>query len=226
MESNENISKNPHLFNTNEELEEDILDDLFDTEDLEENDNPESKLKDNHAEIDFGDFFGEISNPLPANSFLFPNYSRPNELKKIDDDEVLSAYEDFIAEDNEEDNNLLEDSYIDVNEENVLFFNPWIYDAILNKTIQEMENDLKFDLSEFIHEGTRNKNAYISLTELDEKTFRRIIKYFRLALYKSRKKKLSRYVKKYHAIFVDEFERLIYVLMEDQRFLNDPADDN
>ncbi|MEK7435096.1 MAG: hypothetical protein AABZ74_18340 [Cyanobacteriota bacterium] len=223
----------------NDENNEDIPEDLFDTDDLEEDEilNKEKiiepdisinteKFENSSADSSFFDDVFDLDNSQEENnSFFYPNLQKPPEVKPYDDDELLDAYKDFISDKNDNDEEVFENCYIEINEENVLFFPEWIYDAMLNKTVQLMEDELKFDLAEFVEEGKRSKAGFISLNELDEKTYRRVIKYFRQAMYHSRKKKLSTYVRKYHAIFVREFERLVYEVIKDERFLNNPADD-
>lgn len=234
-----------------ENLSEEIPEDLFDIDDIgdfmpaEMSDIVPSVIPSGEPEIpegmvgfnydtSQGDIFADAlknlaegGNKKPKNnSYLYPDVSLNGGkgIKLYNEQELQEAFEDFIHE-GEEDNEEKDPCYIEINEDSVLFFSDWVYDAILNKTIQEMEENMKFSLAEFIEQGKRAFDRNISLNELDERTFRQIIKYFRNALYKSRHKKSSRYIRKFHTIFVNEFERLVYELIKDERFLSDPADD-
>lgn len=153
----------------------------------------------------------------------------PEELEKelehfLEDD--FFASDDFDEQDHETSESLLKktENFIEISEEVSLSFSPWAYDAIINKTVKEMEDELKWDLVEFMTDASRGSLGYLLLTDLDEKTFRRIIKYIRQAFYRSRPRQSDMYLKKFHAIFVNEFHNLIIELLKDERFLKNPAD--
>lgn len=134
--------------------------------------------------------------------------------------------DEFDEEEHETSESLLgkTENFIEISEEVSISFSPWTYDAIINKTVKEMEDDLKWDLVEFISDAKRGSLGYLLLTDLDERTYRRIIKYIRHAFYRSRPRQADMYLKKFHAIFVNEFHNLIIELLKDERFLKNPSD--
>lgn len=134
--------------------------------------------------------------------------------------------DEFDEEEHETSESLLgkTENFIEISEEVSISFSPWAYDAIINKTVKEMEDDLKWDLVEFISDSKRGSLGYLLLTDLDERTYRRIIKYIRHAFYRSRPRQSDMYLKKFHAIFVNEFHNLIIELLKDERFLKNPSD--
>lgn len=134
--------------------------------------------------------------------------------------------DEFDEEEHETSESLLgkTENFIEISEEVSISFSPWAYDAIINKTVKEMEDDLKWDLVEFISDSKRGSLGYLLLTDLDERTYRRIIKYIRHAFYRSRPRQADMYLKKFHAIFVNEFHNLIIELLKDERFLKNPSD--
>ena len=64
------------------------------------------------------------------------------------------------------------ESFIEINAETVIHFQDWIYDAILNRTIKEFEDNLLIEFVDFANIGKREINGYISLLELDYISFK------------------------------------------------------
>ena len=110
------------------------------------------------------------------------------------------------------------ESFIEINEELVIHFEDWIYDAILNRTIKELEEDNLVDFAEFLKMGKRGANEYLSLLFLEVDSYKLLFRYFRRALSKSQQKRTGVYSKKAHNTFIIEFKDLIFLLYKDERF--------
>jgi hypothetical protein len=112
------------------------------------------------------------------------------------------------------------ESFIEINDIFVIHFEEWIYDAILNRTIKEFEDDNLLDFADFFNSGKREQNGYLSLFELDKNSFKKVARYMRRAYYKSQPRRTGLYSRKAHQLYLKEFKDFIGLLYKDDRYQN------
>lgn len=113
-------------------------------------------------------------------------------------------------------------NYIEINEENVIVLNEWIYDTIINRTIKELEDDNITDLINFVNEGKRELLGFITFIYLDSKSFKKLFRYIRRAYEKSLRSidsKRRLYLRKANNQLLEEFKNLINIMIRDERFI-------
>lgn len=126
--------------------------------------------------------------------------------------------EEYYDENSYEEDDFEIENYIEVNEDIVMKFNDWMYDAIINKTLKELQIEYEHDLIDILTEAKRDSNGFLSLLHLESKEYRLICRYMERAYRNSYKQEKRVYIRKAHNQFLREFKNLIDVMVRDERY--------
>lgn len=139
-----------------------------------------------------------------------------------------SSLQDFITNEEEyyepepeyyEDNDFIEvENYIEVNEDTLINFNDWMYDAIINKTLIESQKDYNHDISDLLIESKRDSNGFLSLIHLESREYRYICRYMEKAYNYSYSQEKRVYIRTAHNQFLKSFRELINTMVRDERY--------
>lgn len=107
------------------------------------------------------------------------------------------------------------ENFIEINENLILYFEDWLYDAIINKLFKYIEDKEDFTFYDLIFDAKRENNSFLSIKDLDIKDFH----YFRNLLRDSvEKRERMFFVKEKQIIFMKECRKLLESFYEDDRF--------
>jgi hypothetical protein len=109
------------------------------------------------------------------------------------------------------------ENYIEINLELTIYFEDWVYDGILNRTLQVLENEHMTDFVEFITEGKREEKGCLILTYLDFQAYKTLSRSIVQAYNNSRNRKTGVYNRKTHNLFLKSFNELTLALYKDER---------
>ena len=110
------------------------------------------------------------------------------------------------------------ENYIQINEGVTVSFNNWMYDAIINKTLKEAENDCYYDLIDLLNESKRDSSGFLSLLHLQIREFRMMCRYMNKAYKKSDGQEKRVYIRRAHNQFLRQFQDLWELMTRDERY--------
>lgn len=107
------------------------------------------------------------------------------------------------------------ENFIELNENTILYFDDWIYSAIINKLFKYMEDKEDFKFYDLVFNAKRENNSFLSIKDLDVSDFHYFFKLLKEAI--NRKEK-NLFVKEKRIIFNNKFNELIESFYKDDRF--------
>jgi len=135
---------------------------------------------------------------------------------------ILEFKEENSQEELENSNQYVEeidiDNYVEINENATMIFNDWMYDAIINKTVKEAEDEHAYDLIDLLNESRRDSVGFLSLLHLERQDFRMLYRCLNKAYKKSYEQEKRVYIRKAHNQFLKRFQELIELITRDERY--------
>lgn len=110
------------------------------------------------------------------------------------------------------------ENYIEINEYVTKYYNDWMYDAIINKTLKEAEEEADYDLIELLLESKRESAGFLGILHLENKEFRLLCRYMDRAYKNSYEQAKRIYIRKAHNQFLREFKELLEYMVRDDRY--------
>jgi hypothetical protein len=107
------------------------------------------------------------------------------------------------------------ENFIEINENSIFYFEDWIYDAIINKLLKNIEEKKDFTFYDLIYDAKRENISFISIKDLDIKNFHDFYKLLKDTLMKREKNFFTR---EKQNIFMKKCRELLESFYNDDRF--------
>lgn len=132
--------------------------------------------------------------------------------------EEVYLEEQYDQEYYEEDDYEEIENYIEIDEDHVFTFSDWVYDAIINKTLKEVELNYDYEFIELLNDAKRGANGFLSLSHLESRDFRVLWRYMTKAYKNSYTQEKRIYTRKAHNQFLKIMHNLMDEMVKDPRY--------
>lgn len=136
----------------------------------------------------------------------------PNSQELTEED--IEYQQDEYYEDDYEDI----ENYIEIDEDNIITFSDWVYDAIINKTLKEVELNYDYEFIELLNNAKRGADGFLNLSYLESRDYRILCRYISKAYKNSYYQEKRIYTRKAHNQFLKIMQNLIDTMVKDERY--------